>query len=486
MRNPISTIDYRASELTEEDDLEWMVEDLLGHFSSKIHSLSMFAYGSSQGVALGAFKEHSSNAIRNGLRTFLFKAQHWKSGRSIEPYIASCLSKMAKGLKSNVDFTKKVSVPVCPACKALGTKEFLSTEGKLLRCGLCSKESARFEAMENRNSRAEFEYRIRKVFSLHSRKGKRCPGCERFIPQSLLVGADRVSCPYDTCDWFGVPGELESMAHPIAQSAGMTMSLNAAVSTTNGTSQVEHQDFLDAGDINPDLKIEHEQTYRREHSIIKSVMETQRAQVARLPRSKNLKKFMMYKAFESLLEEDPAAMVTYLTSGKTIGEPPYQSLIFQRYAQLIENCLPFEIDTHEGPVEVFSLLDANLDLFLGMSEFKAIVPESGIVPNNTHEIFVGKKCKGSCYIGMLCDVQDENGTSLLPDVESYAFSSIKMSHVVPAGTMITVTHMRLPPHHEMFSLVNLQRVRRKIIDSVYKRLHGEARPLKSAEKVVQP
>ena len=189
----------------------------------------------------------------------------------------------------------------------------------------------------------------------------------------------------------------------------------------------------------------------------------------------------MYSAFEILLEQDPAGMIGYLIHGKSIGERPIQSLIFQTYIELIENRLPFEIfDEYGTLVEVFSLLDSGLNLFLGTSEYKGYVRESGLISNNTYEIFVGAKCNGPCFIGLLCDITDDNGKSLLSEVEYYTFSNIKMKNTVAQNTPVNIVHFRIPPHYEMYSLVNLQRVKRKISDSIYKRIHGEVRPLKGA------
>ena len=486
MDNPIKHVNDRASKLTPED-VDWVVQEMMEHFSGRIHSLATYIYGSEKGVALAAFEEYASQTLRKGVETFIFKSQHWRTGRSIGPYLSSCLSKLADSLKSDIDFYKKVSIPVCPACKALGEKEFLVPEGKLLRCPTCSKESTRLESQSTRTSREEFEYRVRKVFSMHSRKGCRCPGCERFIPESFInaSGSTRVSCPFDNCSWFGVASELEPMAHPLAQSSGLTVSLNAPVnkslSAMNGKI-AELGDMIDGQDINPDIRLEQSEKYEKELKIAKTVLSTQRSRLEKEPRAKVIKKYLMYKAFEALLNQDPAGMIAYLIHGKSLGERPIQSLIFQKYIQLIENCLPFEVLADDGDnKEVFSLLDSSLNLFLGMSEYQAHVRESGFVSNNTHEIFVGAKCNGPCFIGLLCDVTDEDGKSLLSEVEYYTFSNLKMKPSVPQNTLLKVVHFRIPPHYEMYSLVNLQRVRRKVVDSIYKRLHGGTRPLKGAE-----
>lgn len=474
--NPINNINLNASKLAE-SDLDLLVEELMDHFSSRIHSLSTYVYGPEKGVALSAFKELASGTLHKGLYTFIFKNQHWRSGRSIGPYLLTCLSKLADHLKSDIDFIKKVSVPICPACKMLGYREYLCYDGKMLRCQYCTREIDRLESITKKTSREELEYRLRRVFAIHSRKGSRCPSCDRFIPDSFIsTDSIRVSCPYDNCDWFGIVSELEPMTHPLGQSVGCTISLNSPVNSFcsyNNASprSTSLQDRMDAYEINPDVKIQQTETYNNEFKIVQAVISAQKARFAKLPMSKVIKKYLMYQAFEMLLTEDPAGMIGYLIHGKSIGERPIQSLIFQKYIQLIENKLPFEIVNDEGNVvEVFSLLDSGLNLFLGTSEYQAYVRESGLVPNNTHEIFVGAKCNGPCFIGLLCDVLDENNESLLSEVDYYTFSNIKMKSSINPNTFVKVIHFRIPPHYEMYSLVNLQRVRKCITLSIRKRL----------------
>ena len=479
--NPVNNINVNASKLAKEDIRSWedipssLVEELMDHFSPRVHTLSNYVYGAeSGGVALSAFKEYVAATLRKGLYTFIFKNQHWRSGRSIGPYLLTCISKLADSLKSDIDFVKKVSIPICPACKTLGDREYLIYDGKMLRCQNCTRESVRLESVKPRTSRDEFAYRLRKVFFIHSRKGYRCPSCERFIPDSFVKTGDsiRISCPYDTCDWFGIVSELEPMTHPLGLSTGSTVSLNAPIMSNSFGSQVpEFQDRLDAQEINPDIKIEQTETYHRELGIAKSVIAAQKARFSKMPMSKVIKKYLMYQAFETLLEQDPAGMIGYLIRGKSIGERPIQSMIFQKYIQLIENQLPFEIMDDDGNfIEVFSLLDSGLNLFLGTSEYHAYVRESGLVSNNTYEIFVGAKCNGPCFIGLLCDITDDKGKSLLSEVEYYTFSNIKMKNTVPQNTPVKIVHFRIPPHYEMYSLVNLQRTRKNIVLSIRKRL----------------
>lgn len=466
--DPIKLIDERASKINEED-VEWLVEELMEHFSGRIHSLSTYVHGSEQGVALEAFKEWARKTLDKGVRTFIFKKEHWRNGRSIGSYLAKALTKLGDTLKHDIDFVKRVSTPICPACKTLNQKEFLVYEGKLLRCAACTCEHTRLEE-KNRTIREEYEYRIHKVFSLHSRKGRRCPACDRFIPESYINAQEtnRVSCPYDNCVWFGIESELDTMNHPLGQSTGMTVSINTPISEGN----TEMGDLIDAQEINPDIRMEQSEKYQKELTIAQDVIKIQKSRSLREPMKKVIKKYLMYEAFQSLLNSDPEGMIAYLIHGKALGERPIQSLIFQKYIRLLENRLPFNIYSEDGETEVYSLLDPELNLFLGTSEFQALVRESGLVPNNTHEVFTGTKCKGPCFIGLLCDVTDVDGNSLLSEVEYYTFSSIKMKSTVPENTLVNVVHFRIPPHYEMYSLVNLQRCRKRITTSISKRLNN--------------
>lgn len=491
MDNPITRINENASKI-EEEDIDLLVDDLMEYYSSKIHMLAARVYGSGTGVPLAAFKCEVEQKLQKGMRTFLFKSQLWKLGRNIGPYLSSCISNLATSLKNEYQHGKKLSVPICPACRALGAKEFLHYEDKMLRCRVCTRESERLGDQKERSSSEEYEYRIRKVFSLHSRKGYKCPDCNRFIPESLIVGQVRVSCPYDNCTWFGLDSEIELMNHPFDQSSGHTCSLNSGVTgksklssdlLNSGVSESsEFQDLFDIGNIDPDIKMYWGDKFKKDLNIVKEVLSLQKSRLSFQGRANSIKKKLMYRAFEILLEQDPVGMLNYLIYGKPVGERPVQSLIFQKYVQLIENNLPLEVRGEDGLVEVYSLLDPNLGLFLGESKFTSHVRDSGFIPNNTHEVFTGTKCNGPCFIGLLCNLTDENNKSLLSDVEYYTFSTIKMNHNTPRNIIVNVTHYRIPPHYEMYSLVLLQRIRRKIVDSVYKRLYGEDRPIKKGKK----
>ncbi len=59
-------------------------------------------------------------------------------------------------------------------------------------------------------------------------------------------------------------------------------------------------------------------------------------------------------------------------------------------------------------------------------------------------------------------------------MKNYTFTEIYMEGVEP-GLEVTVTHFRINSHYEIGATTNIQRVRKRIVDSVFYRLHGEKR-----------
>lgn len=463
LESVIETINKSAENIKEED-IDNLSEKVLEHFKSKINYLSFAAYQTNSSVASGAFLEQSHQTIKNVLNTFLLKNKLWQQKRDIGPYIAKSLNVLSDRIRFGVVYSSKQNVvPICPACKSISdNKEMLVYEGKSLRCINCTREVERLESSQ-RTSNEEFEYRIRKIFSYHSRKGYKCPGCKKFIPLSFIGKNIKVSCPYDDCIWFGLVSEMEPMAHQMG-CCNLTSSLNISTLLDGGNNKTQYIDLVDSQEVTADILFEANQKYNKDLEIIKTVLRLQKSKIA----DKNFKKKMMYQAFEDLLEQDCESMFSYLTRDKILGERPIQSIIFQRYIQLIENRLPIVL---EDGSEIYSLNDPKLELFLGVSEYQGFVKDSLLIGNNTREVYVGAKCNGPCFIGLLCDVVDVNtGKSLLSQVEHYTFSHIKMKEGVIPGTVVKVIHFRIPPHYEMGAMVLLQRTRKRIVESIDKKV----------------
>jgi hypothetical protein len=268
---------------------------------------------------------------------------------------------------------------------------------------------------------------------------------------------------------------MAAMSHPVALSYGFNLSLNDTMNShsmdTYNSSGKSFQDSVDAKVINADLAMQTAQDLDADLNIIKEVISVQKSRLAMHPKHRTIKKMFMYKTLESLIESDPEDMIGHFIYQKNFGERPILSKIFQKYVSIIESNLPLKVMNEYGvEVEIYSLNAPELGLFLGLSEYTSFVKPSGLVSNETHEIYTGAECNGPCFIGLLCDVLElKTGKSLLSNVEYYTFNSIKMNNFVAPETMVKVIHYRIPPHYEMMGLVLLNRLKKKVIESVFKR-----------------
>lgn len=173
-------------------------------------------------------------------------------------------------------------------------------------------------------------------------------------------------------------------------------------------------------------------------------------QIRILTRENNtFKKVFMYKALLSLLQEDPIMIVSYLYNSKIRGEGPITARIFQRFVEICEANLPIE--------GKYSLLDPELGIFIGETEFNSYATETGFVHNNNAFKFSGKKLTGQAYIGQILEMTDTNGNSLMDRIKYYQFSKIKTD--LPKGTEVIVKARMLKPHYAVGTLVSLQRNR---------------------------
>lgn len=518
----IDKITEQAPLLTQDGAIQ-LVPELVDFYSGKISYLAGVAYSKNSQLAIAAFKEWSTSELAKGLNTFIFTSQHWRTGRDLNSYLLTCLNRLADKIKLDVSGQKKISVPLCPACKEFGAREYLSYSDKHLRCNSCEKEVVRLESDKNSGVISEVDVnrlRLHSIFALHSRRGWRCPDCERFIPDSYLQQYG-VSCPYDDCGWFGTKNELASMAHPLGLSSQYSIPINLGDTVKSGSQPAKMayfkqdagrgsahvgttvilenfdcpKDSLDQADIN----IEFVEKYENEFKVLCDVINLQIDSIKRTEIGRCHQKLMMYQAYKNLIQSCPEDMISYLVHLKHVSGSPIQARIFQEYVRLLENSLPFEIVRGNKTFEICSLMDPNMKLFWGISEFDAVVQNNGTIPNNTKEVYIGgRKLKnfGPCFIGLLIDVVDASKTSdrlekavasyitketiiqpnnsLMSHVKNYTFVHINVADLEP-GLPVKVKHFRIASHYEMGPLVILQRVRRRIVDAVYFKLNGKKR-----------
>lgn len=487
----ISKLNKQASVLAEDDVDSWVVPDLMVHYQSRIDSHAVRVYGAGlANVAKSAFRETAKATIRNGLMTFLFKSQHWKSGRDVNTYLLTCLKRLADQVYWDQSSAKRANLLICPACREIGTKVFLVAEAKNWRCPNCTSEMDRIQDDIKKESVTGTELfsmkmraKLHKAFALHSRRGLRClePDCARFIPETLN-GKFGIECPYPDCSFFGAAETLEPMSHPSALTHRQMVSLNQPLAGLGdkGGATISLQDTFKAELVSPDEKISITQSFAKEFSILINVIDTQILSVKRMNgNGTRTQKLLMYEAFKSMCYKYPDEMVSYLCHLKQSADVPIQARIFQEYISLMENALPFTIERRGDKIDILSISDPYLGLFTGLSTFEAIVDSQGKIPNNTIETYVGSrkyKMYGSCFIGKLISVLDkESGETLTNRIKSYSFVDIQ-SDLAP-GTNVIVNHYRIPPHYEMGGLVFLQRIRRHLVDKIFYRLNGKKRSI---------
>lgn len=483
----ITKINEKAESLKEQDLNEWIIPELMIFYQPKIDSHAQRVYGSVSGnVARNSFRETAKATLYNGLNTFLFKSQHWQSGRDINTYLLTCLKRLADQVFWDQSSAKRAYILVCPGCRELGVKMFLVSESRVWRCTNCTTEYDRLadDIKKNKNAANIVSLRARmqfhKIFALHSRRGYRCgePSCSRFIPETLN-GKFGIQCPYPDCDFFGKVDELQVMSHPSALTHRQMVSLNKPMNCVGGEgSTSELQDFFKAEELPTDEKIVLEQSFKNEYSILLSVIDQQITSVKRTNSNvTKIQKLLMYEAFKSMCKKNPEEMVSYLVHLKQNTDIPIQVRIFQEYISLIEDILPFTIEKDGNKIDIISINDPYLSLFTGLSVFDAVVKNDGSIPNNTVETYTGSrkyKMFGPCFLGKLIDIVNKStGKSIMDNIKGYSFVQIESS--LPPGTIVTVSHYRIPSHYEMGSLVHLQRIRRHLVDKIYFRLHGKKR-----------
>lgn len=477
-------IQSRVSYLTQTDLDDWILPEICDNYKMKISAGAQKIYGYNlANVSLSAYREVAKIELKRSLECFLFRKQHWKNERDLNRYLLTTLKYLTQRSYWEQSNIKQAMLPVCPGCKFYNQKNFLTVDGKAFRCEHCFNEKDRLELELNDLIKEdkcvklhEERIHIANKFSSHTRKGYRCEDCKRFLPASLKNEQDDILCPYTDCNYFGSIEDLCLMAHPTALSARHMFSLDVA--RDEDTSPLKNKISADVIDAETALEVQQRANY--ELSVLNSVIADQLKKIKRTNvESTLIQKTMMYQAFQEMINKYPREMVSYLVHQKQHNDFPVQSKIFQEYCLQISDSLPLMLTKNGEEIEVLSLSDPELNLFLGQSIFHSEVKAGGIVSNKTVETYTGgreMRFFGPCFIGMLLEVTNQiTGESLMDNVKSYGFAQVELDDTVPVGTPVQIVHNRIPSHYELGHLVHLQRLRRQICDSIYLKLHGVKR-----------
>jgi len=430
-------------------DVDTLVNQFLDEHKQGIITVHRTHFHNENPVSIQAIIAEVMDELRTGCVTFLNKEDPQQDLGSYLFYIVNAFCQ--KKAFTSVSFKKKTEY-LCPGCLFFKNKNTVEI-GALFNCKDCESKS---EQTTDPKSILLF-----KTFASHNKHGYRCSDCERFIPHPI-DNSMRVTCPYLDCCFVGNWSSLKRMNHPTIQSNPEKLILDA---TIDGNSYSMKDNIADE-DIDSLSKIEVIEELNNKVTLLKEVINSQMSSVAYSSSEFTVhNKLCCYQAFLELLDRYPVEMVDYLLHASRSGG--FQQKIFQEYIEILERSLPYSFKKNGKIYKIESLLDEELSLFDGISEFEGVVSDKLEVKNNTKEFYIGGR-KASYtkpyYIGKLLSVYDKNTKeSLINNVEEYGFSKLKMKDIVP-GKEIVVTHLRIPPHYQMGGMVYVNRLRKKIVD----------------------
>jgi len=434
-----------------EDASDSYIESFTKEFVEKnlrtINSLCFNVYKDSSRLSMLAFQEIIYEEVKKACYSFV-NNEH--NPNYIESYLFACIHKTIK----NMNNEGKHSVYVCPGCKYLSRIEILETSSKKLVCNVCK------NALNS--VKEKWEENFYKIFAEHNRKGFKCPDCNNFIPDT---GAIEIACPYPNCSFFGVASELKISRHPSVK-ANLEIPV---LSDSPADIRSSDMEMIVKDDLNSYM------------NILNECIESQINLLHYKSNESTLtNKMCMYQAFKNIIEKYPDEMISYLVLlNRNVR---MQHKIFQEFVRLLEEKIPFAFKKNGSYYEVTSLLDENLCIFDGISEFNAVVNDKFEIPNLTDELYVGNRKGSYCrtyYIGKVLEVIDiGSNESIVDSIKEYSFFKITMKDNIKPGTNIRVKHLRIPPHYQMGGMVYLNRIRRAIVDKVYFTIHGKKRIIK--------
>lgn len=429
-------------------DVDFLLEQFLQEREQGINTLHRIHFKDGDQLSLRALKEELKEELRTGIVTFINKGSPLDEINDYLFYIvnATCKKLAKPTIKHKAEY-------ICPGCVFLGKDYSVLSFNKVLYCDECEAE---LKAHENDPKKVYF-YR---TFYRHNKNGYRCPDCERFIPHPI-DNAATVSCPYFDCLFTGQISDLSKMHHPTSKSNPEKLILDVS---NDGFSL---KDNLSSQDVDVHTQLEIAEELQKKVDAIKEIIETQSNNTAYSSSDFTVRhKQCVYQAFQNLLQRHPEDMVDYVLNN-TESHMGFQHKIFQEYISLLENSLPFIVFKNRKPIKIDSLLDENLCLFDGISVFDGIVNDKLSIKNETKEFYIGGRKAAYAkpyYIGKLLNIiRRDTKESLTHLVKEYSFSRIRMRDVKP-GTLVTVTHLRVPPHYQMGGMVYVNRIRKKIVE----------------------
>jgi len=424
-------------------DVDFIIKEFLQKHIEGISTIHRIYFREEDSLSYRSFIEELTDELRTGCVSFINKNSDNKEElNSYLFYIVNAFAKRETSVKKHTEY-------LCPGCLFVGKDTPISLVSKIFKCEECESSLA--------GEKAPAKIYFYKTFYRHYKNGYRCTDCKRFIPHPM-DNSFTISCPYTDCCFVGNLDDLRKMNHPTTYS---TMELSVIDSDDTG-----FKNTLVSSNDNQLSLLESQEEFESKISAIKEVIDIQKNYVPYSGSESTAKhKYLIYEAFENLLNKFPLEMSGYLLDNSRSGG--FQHKVFQEYIKLLESALPYSFTVNKKRINVSSLLDDNLSLFDGISNFEAYISGGNIIKNETQEFYIGGR-KGSIsrryYIGKLLNIIDVSSKeSLLSNVEEYSFNKIKLKNAKPY-TKVLVSHLRVPPHYQMGGMSYLNRVRKKIVD----------------------
>jgi hypothetical protein len=429
-------------------EINTLIESFIQDHQSGIATLHRIYFKNDNTLSLRALIAEVMDELRTGCITFFNKEYDIEELNSYLFYIVNAFCKKRASYA-----VKKINDYVCPGCLYFGKTTVVSFVNQNFKCEECSEELKSATDIK--------KITLFRIFSRHNKRGYHCQECDRFIPHPLDEFAT-IACPYLDCCFVGSWVNLRRMHHPSVQINRENLILDA----TKDNSSTMHDIIADKS-VSIQIQLELEEDLQKRILSLKEIIDYQRNSVPYSSSEFTVKhKILIYNAFDNLLNKYPIEMVNYLFN-KNNGYSGFQAKVFQEYIRLLEESLPFSFKKNKQIYTVNSLLDDNLNIFDGISNFTGLVSDKGIIKNSTTEFYIGGRKSAITkpfYIGKLLNVSNKNTKEiLLNKVSEYTFSLIKISDIVP-GTEVIVTHLRVPPHYQMGGMSYINRIRKKIVE----------------------
>lgn len=417
----------------------------------------------SNGVFEQAFKLKAKELIKDSIYTYLSN-EKWKQNISILGYVGKTISRYGFNFaKKDKGEQFKKNVHICLICKEENDEtELLVKEKNEFVCLIC-KDKIKSNLVPS--YKIDFYNKLYK----HSASGVCCPICKKFVPKSLYTNGF-YCCPYEDCKY--VFREANKMKHPSVFVYDKTISLQKQNSDNRSVA-----DTISIDDEYADSLLIKEQSFERKFGIIKSIIETQQRIL------ENTKKIpikdCMYKAFMDTLMQYPEDMSDYIIYGKNISEIPIQSAIFQNFITRLEQLLPLTVYVKGDEININYITDPALNSLIEEKSFVNFVDnnysvriridkqieEDIEIQDTVNDAFIGKLIKITTAVG-------DDKIDLMPYVLNYNFRTIifKNCKEIQKGMDVYVRYYSVYPSYSAGAMTYVQRVKKKISDSVIKRL----------------